>query len=406
MPTSELEPDVAAALRPELAGDEIVMRLGDPRPARAKIAIPVRNGETTLDRAVASALGQFGVDHQVIVVDNASTDRTFSIAAAWAARDPRVLVYRNPRDVGRVGNWNRCLDLLGECVYAKLLMASDELFPGFLAETTALLDAHPSAVLLRASLTMRYADGRLEFQPRFPGDVVVAGPEARRISLVEGNLAANPTGQLWRASALGGLRFDETLPWAGDHDLALRLLERGDFAYRHAALYVFDAGAHRFHNASAAAERLASDCEVAVRHGGPETLPLLERYARDLGGGPELDRILDGARARLAPPRLDLRGTSFLLPLDDGWESVVERYLREFAADDDVTLVLKPRHGAGLDAIVAALGDIGDDAADLLLDAGDAPIEALAAQVDRVLAPGDTDDLRAVHDLRRDAARC
>lgn len=238
MPTSELEPDVAAALRPELAGDEIVMRLGDPRPARAKIAIPVRNGETTLDRAVASALGQFGVDHQVIVVDNASTDRTFSIAAAWAARDPRVLVYRNPRDVGRVGNWNRCLDLLGECVYAKLLMASDELFPGFLAETTALLDAHPSAVLLRASLTMRYADGRLEFQPRFPGDVVVAGPEARRISLVEGNLAANPTGQLWRASALGGLRFDETLPWAGDHDLALRLLERGDFAYRHAALYV------------------------------------------------------------------------------------------------------------------------------------------------------------------------
>ncbi len=405
MPTSELEPDVAAALRPELAGDEVVMRLGDPRPARAKIAIPVRNGETTLDRAVASALGQFGVDHQVIVVDNASTDRTFSIAAAWAARDPRVLVYRNPRDVGRVGNWNRCLDLLGECVYAKLLMASDELFPGFLAETTALLDAHPSAVLLRASLTMRYADGRLSSSrasPRTwwsPGRRRGGSRSSRAISPrtqpassgARARSAASASTRRCRGRATTILRCGcssaATSP-IGTRRCTSSMPVRIGFTMR-----------PRWRTGSPATAR--SRCATAAlrrcrcSNGTPATLAA----ARSSSGS-------STARARLTPPRLDLRGTSFLLPLDAGWESVVERYLREFAADDDVTLVLKPRHGADLDAIVAALGDLGDDAADLLLDAGDAPIEALAAQVDRVLAPGDTDDLRAVHDLRRDAARC
>lgn len=406
MRTSELQPDVAAALVPERVGAGLVMRLGTPAPARVKIAIPVRNGEATLERALASALAQEGVDVQVIVVDNASTDATFSIAAAYASRDPRVVLYRNPRDIGRVGNWNRCLDVMRECVYAKLLMASDELLPEFAAATSALLDQHPSAVLLRTSLTMQHADGRVEFHPRFGADTLVEGREARRLSLSGGSLAANPTGQLWRMAALDGLRFDETLSWASDYDFAMRLFERGDFAYRRAQLYVFHTDAHGFHNASTGARRLADECEIVARYGDVESMPFLERYARDLGGGSELESILARTRTRLARPRLDVRATSFLLPLDHGWEAVVERYLRAFAADDDVTLVLKPRPDADLDTVVAALADLAEADADLLLDVSDAPLATLAAQVDRVLHPGDRDDPRLFDGLPRAAGRC
>ena len=79
-----------------------------------------------------------------MVVDNASTDGTFALACAKAAEDPRVIVYRSPRDIGRIQNWNRCLDLAGDADYVKLLMAGDVLLPGFLAEAVAMIDAFPS----------------------------------------------------------------------------------------------------------------------------------------------------------------------------------------------------------------------------------------------------------------------
>lgn len=393
MPISEHEPDVVSALEAVLVGSEVLLRHGRPRPATVAVCIPVRNAEATLGRCLDSVLGQQGVDLRAVVVDNDSTDRTFAIATARAARDPRVVVYRNPRDVGRIGNWNRCLELVGGCTYAKLLMASDELLPGFLAWTVAAMDAHPSAVLLRASLSFRHPDGRVEFLPHFGDHRFLPGVDARRISLTEGNLVANPSGQLWRTGALDGLRFDESLPWASDYDFALSLLRRGDYVYLREQLYVFDLGAGRFHTATAPAVRFADECAVAVRHGGPEALPLLERAASELGGGPELEAILAEARRRLEPvPALDVRGTSFLLELADGWRDTVRDYVDTFRPDDDVTLVLKPRPGDDVDAVVAAvLTEIGDgETADVLLEPGQAPAAALASQVTRVLAPGES----------------
>lgn len=359
MPTSDLEPDVVSALETVVVGEDAVLRYGEPRPATVAVCIPVRNAEATLDRCLDSVLGQEGVDLRVVVVDNASTDGTLARVTARAARDPRLVFYRNPRDVGRVGNWNRCLDLVGDCAYAKLLMASDELLPGFLAQTVAALEAHPDAVLLRASLSFRHADGTVEFLPHFPDSRVLTGEDARRACLTEGNLVANPSGQLWRTGALAGLRFDESLSWAADYDFALSLLRRGDFVYLREQLYLFDLGANRHHNAAGGEERLADEQAVLLRHGG-------------------------------AAPALELRGVSFLLPLDDGWEETVREYVASFRPEDDVTLVLKPQPGADPDVAVAAVSaEVGEiETADVLFEPSLAPVDLLAPQVSAVVAPG------------------
>ena len=99
---------------------------------------------------------------RVVVVDNASTDGTFALACGRAAHDKRVVVYRNPHDIGRIANWNRCLALAGHATYVKLLMAGDVLLPGFLAESVAMMDAFPSTVLLRASLSFKQPDGHVD----------------------------------------------------------------------------------------------------------------------------------------------------------------------------------------------------------------------------------------------------
>src|SRR5262249_47402310 len=161
-------------------------------------------------------------------------------------------------------NWNRCLELAGDAEYVKLLMAGDVLLPGFLSESVAMLDAFPSAVLLRASLSFRRPDGHVDFLPHFESDRLITGAEARHASLVEGSCAAGPSGQLWRHTALGGLAFDETLPWAADYDFSLRLLRRGDFAYLRRRLWLFDLGAQRFHLAADARTQLADECAVVV----------------------------------------------------------------------------------------------------------------------------------------------
>ncbi|MEO3388969.1 glycosyltransferase family 2 protein [Mesorhizobium sp. CAU 1741] len=62
------------------------------------VVIPVWNGEAFIKDAVGSALGQEGVTVDVIVVDDASTDRTVEVVTAIA--DVRVRIIRHTRNAG------------------------------------------------------------------------------------------------------------------------------------------------------------------------------------------------------------------------------------------------------------------------------------------------------------------
>ena len=56
-------------------------------------------------RALLAELDRHALDHEVLVVDNASTDGT--VAAVEAVGDPRVRVLRNPRNLGKGGSMRR-----------------------------------------------------------------------------------------------------------------------------------------------------------------------------------------------------------------------------------------------------------------------------------------------------------
>ncbi len=62
---------------------------GQSRP-RCSVLIPARNEEANIEAAVCSVLESEGVDLEVIVLDDGSTDRTVEIVRAITARDPRV----------------------------------------------------------------------------------------------------------------------------------------------------------------------------------------------------------------------------------------------------------------------------------------------------------------------------
>lgn len=110
------------------------------------IGLPVYNGERYLEAAIDSLLAQTFTDFELIISDNASTDRTEAIGRAYAARDPRVRYFRNEHNIGAGPNYNRVFALAAGR-YFKWAAHDDVCAPDFLARCVAALEADPAVVL-------------------------------------------------------------------------------------------------------------------------------------------------------------------------------------------------------------------------------------------------------------------
>lgn len=110
------------------------------------VGLPVYNGEKWIAEAIDSILVQNVEDMELIISDNASTDRTESICRAVAARDSRVRYYRNNTNIGLYRNFDRVFEL-ATGKYFKWAADSDICLEGFFEKCVAVLDARDDVVL-------------------------------------------------------------------------------------------------------------------------------------------------------------------------------------------------------------------------------------------------------------------
>ena len=78
---------------------------------QVSIGMPVYNGEKYIRQAMDSLLAQDYKNFELIISDNASTDRTQDICLDYEAQDRRVRYYRNEINMGATWNFNRVFDL-------------------------------------------------------------------------------------------------------------------------------------------------------------------------------------------------------------------------------------------------------------------------------------------------------
>jgi glycosyltransferase involved in cell wall biosynthesis len=97
------------------------------------VLVPTYNGEKYLSACLESVLAQVYQDWELIIVDDCSTDATAEIAQAYARRDSRVRVERNPFTLGLVGNWNRCATL-ARGAWVKFVFQDDLIVPTCIEE--------------------------------------------------------------------------------------------------------------------------------------------------------------------------------------------------------------------------------------------------------------------------------
>jgi hypothetical protein len=99
-----------------------------------------------IDAAIASVLGQTYRDFELLIVDDASRDDTVARARVHAARDSRVRIEVNPRNLGDYTNRNRAA-ALARGRLLKYHDSDDLMYPHCLEIMVAALDSAPAAGL-------------------------------------------------------------------------------------------------------------------------------------------------------------------------------------------------------------------------------------------------------------------
>lgn len=113
-----------------------------PRP-RVSLLIPARNEEANIGAALGAALASEGVELEVLVLDDGSTDRTAAIVAAHLQDDARLrLLAAPPLPPGWSGKQHACHVLAGHARHPLLVFADADvrLSPDALARIAGLIE--------------------------------------------------------------------------------------------------------------------------------------------------------------------------------------------------------------------------------------------------------------------------
>ena len=194
---------------------------------RVSIGVPVYNGERYIAETLDSLLAQTYKDFELIICDNASTDRTQQICRTYAERDGRVRYVRNPENVGASKNYMLALGLSsGE--YFRWANSDDLFAPEGLARCVEVLDREPSVVL--AYPKTKFIDERGNIISAYDDEMHIQSPKAseRFAQVLERLGYVNVIYGLMRANILRKTGLLRNFP-GGDIPLVAELVLYGKF---------------------------------------------------------------------------------------------------------------------------------------------------------------------------------
>lgn len=123
---------------------------------RVSVAMATYNGERFVEAQLRSILDQLDRDDEIVIVDDASTDRTRECIAAFA--DPRIRLHANERNDGVFRSFERALRMTSSDIVF-LADQDDVWLPGKREALSAALTAHASVAVAISDAQVIDADG-------------------------------------------------------------------------------------------------------------------------------------------------------------------------------------------------------------------------------------------------------
>ena len=195
-------------------------------PSKVSVCMPVYNGADYITDSIKSVLAQTYKNFNLIVCDNRSTDSTEEIVSKF--KDPRLTYVRNIKNLGLVGNHNRCLEL-ADGKYVHFLHHDDIMLPDNLAHKVSILDENPNVGLVHSDVLFMDEAGKQLDLSKFDAkrDYIEDGRK-----VFEEYILDMPVGARFFIGAvlarrkcylkLGG--FNQSLPNVNDSEMWLRML--------------------------------------------------------------------------------------------------------------------------------------------------------------------------------------
>ena len=102
------------------------------------------NREEYIAEAIESVLASTYTNFELIIVDDCSTDNTVNIAKGFEAKDSRIKVYVNEKNLGDYPNRNKAAGY-AKGKYLKYLDSDDKIFPQGIAQLVEVMHSHPES---------------------------------------------------------------------------------------------------------------------------------------------------------------------------------------------------------------------------------------------------------------------
>jgi glycosyltransferase involved in cell wall biosynthesis len=211
------------------------MIMGYSKKPLVTVTIPMYNNARFIRQTIESILSQTYEHFELLIYDDSSTDESWDIAMSFS--DPRIRLFKNERNLGPEGNWNRAVSMVrGE--YVKLVCGDDILYPDCLEKQVEVFrDSRNIGVSLVCSQrTIIDPEGKTLIKKvnfvdggrKEPADIV------RKMIRMGTNIIGEPVCGLYPALLLKKTRgYCAVIPYTIDLEFWIQLLRLGD-------LYVID----------------------------------------------------------------------------------------------------------------------------------------------------------------------
>jgi glycosyltransferase involved in cell wall biosynthesis len=214
------------------------------------VCVPTYNAQDSIEATLQSIVTQTSTEFDVLLVDNKSTDQTVAVARhvqeGWDKK--RFHISENEHNLGRIGNWNRCLALFyeGAYDYLKFVFVGDTLKRQALEILNRAWKNNPDVGMVAAAYDVAYPGQRF-VQCSFPVECTMKPSVALWKFCMKGNWVGAPLSCMWSRSALHGLRFSEHVQWAADWKLYIDVVARCHSLYMTESIGTFHVEIHKYY---------------------------------------------------------------------------------------------------------------------------------------------------------------